>query len=83
MARLFEYNKSERLYLVLGIIAAIINGCCMPVFSLMFSRIMTILVILSGYNAGPQQFEDANDEKNQICLYFFLIGIATIALWGI
>lgn len=43
MGRLFDYNKSERIPFILGILAAIGNGCCFPVFSIFLSDILAVL----------------------------------------
>lgn len=44
MARLFSIGKEERVYLILGLLSAVINGCIFPCFSLFFSDMITLLV---------------------------------------
>ena len=44
MGRLFEYNKDERGYFIIGMIAALCNGCVFPIFSLFLARIIAVLV---------------------------------------
>ncbi|KAM3147561.1 hypothetical protein pb186bvf_000368 [Paramecium bursaria] len=83
MGRLFEYNKDERCYFVIGMIAALCNGCVFPIFSLFLARIIAVLVQLGSSTASDSQFADAQDEANRIGLYFFFIGLASVILWGI
>lgn len=44
MARLFSIGKEERVYLIMGLLSAVINGCVFPCFSLFFSDMITLLV---------------------------------------
>lgn len=44
MPRLFSYGKEERIYLLLGLLSAALNGCVFPCFSLFLSDMITLLV---------------------------------------
>jgi len=44
MGRLFAYNSNERPQFIVGLIAALANGCAFPIFSFFLSRMITILV---------------------------------------
>lgn len=44
MGRLLVYNKDEKVQFIIGIIAALANGCAFPVFSLFLSEMIVVLV---------------------------------------
>lgn len=44
MGRLFKYSKNEIIQLIVGILAAIANGCTFPVFSLFLSEMIVVLI---------------------------------------
>ncbi|NXB08943.1 ABCBB protein, partial [Cnemophilus loriae] len=65
--RILKYNASEWPYLVLGSLAAAVNGAVSPLYALLFSQILGTFSIL-----------DEENQKNQIngvCVLFVLIGV--------
>ena len=44
MIRLFSYNSNERIYLIIGLFSALINGCMFPLFSIFLSDLIAILI---------------------------------------
>ncbi|NWV06037.1 ABCBB protein, partial [Ptilonorhynchus violaceus] len=65
--RILKYNASEWPYLVLGSLAAAVNGAVSPLYSLLFSQILGTFSIL-----------DEENQKNQIngvCVLFVLVGV--------
>ncbi|CAD8092756.1 unnamed protein product [Paramecium primaurelia] len=87
MGRLFTYNQSERLQFIIGILAALANGCTFPLFSLFLSDIITVLA-----QSNPKQYNGTireekmsyvKSEADKNALYFFIIGCAAFLLWAI
>ncbi|NXQ65649.1 ABCBB protein, partial [Quiscalus mexicanus] len=65
--RILKYNASEWPYLVLGSLAAAVNGAVNPLYALLFSQILGTFSIL-----------DEEKQKNQIngvCVLFVLVGV--------
>ncbi|XP_064573874.1 bile salt export pump isoform X3 [Zonotrichia leucophrys gambelii] len=65
--RILKYNASEWPYLVLGSLAAAVNGAVNPLYALLFSQILGTFSIL-----------DEENQKNQIngvCVLFVLVGV--------
>ncbi|NXP59863.1 ABCBB protein, partial [Chloropsis cyanopogon] len=65
--RILKYNASEWPYLVLGSLAAAVNGAVSPLYALLFSQILGTFSIL-----------DEENQKNQIngvCVLFVLVGV--------
>ncbi|NWU79996.1 ABCBB protein, partial [Onychorhynchus coronatus] len=65
--RILKYNASEWPYLVLGSLAAAVNGAVNPLYALLFSQILGTFSIL-----------DEEEQKNQIngvCVLFVLVGV--------
>ncbi|XP_063018132.1 bile salt export pump isoform X1 [Melospiza melodia melodia] len=65
--RILKYNASEWPYLVLGSLAAAVNGAVNPLYALLFSQILGTFSIL-----------DEKNQKNQIngvCVLFVLVGV--------
>ncbi|NWV58764.1 ABCBB protein, partial [Malurus elegans] len=66
-SRILKYNASEWPYLVLGSLAAAVNGAVNPLYALLFSQILGTFSIL-----------DEENQKNQIngvCVLFVLVGV--------
>uniref|UniRef100_A0A8C3Y8S0 Bile salt export pump n=1 Tax=Catharus ustulatus TaxID=91951 RepID=A0A8C3Y8S0_CATUS len=67
--RILKYNASEWPYLVLGSLAAAVNGAVNPLYALLFSQILGTFSIL-----------DEENQKNQIngvCVLFVLVGVVS------
>uniref|UniRef100_A0A8C0VXG4 Bile salt export pump n=1 Tax=Cyanistes caeruleus TaxID=156563 RepID=A0A8C0VXG4_CYACU len=67
--RILKYNASEWPYLVLGSLAAAVNGAVNPLYALLFSQILGTFSIL-----------DEGNQKNQIngvCVLFVLVGVVS------
>ncbi|NWU34612.1 ABCBB protein, partial [Hylia prasina] len=67
--RILKYNVSEWPYLVLGSLAAAVNGAVNPLYALLFSQILGTFSIL-----------DEENQKNQIngvCVLFVLVGVVS------
>eukprot|EP01135_Chromosphaera_perkinsii_P004635 Nk52_evm28s292 gene=Nk52_evmTU28s292 len=41
--RLYEYNKPERMYILIGVVCALGTGCIMPAFAVIFSEMVNVL----------------------------------------
>ncbi|NXF07810.1 ABCBB protein, partial [Smithornis capensis] len=66
-SRILKYNASEWPYLVLGSLAAAVNGAVNPLYALLFSQILGTFSIL-----------DEKEQKTQIngvCVLFVLVGV--------
>lgn len=87
MGRLFNYNKSERIPFILGVLAAMANGCTFPIFSIFLSDMITVLAL-----SNPRDYSDeersekmayVRGEADKNALYFFIIGCCALTLWAI
>uniref|UniRef100_A0AAX7T9E2 Bile salt export pump n=1 Tax=Astatotilapia calliptera TaxID=8154 RepID=A0AAX7T9E2_ASTCA len=67
-ARILKYNTPEWPYMLFGSIGAAINGGVNPVYSLLFSQILTFSV---------QDPVAQRKEINSICLFFVVVGIVS------
>uniref|UniRef100_A0A672TGR9 Bile salt export pump n=1 Tax=Strigops habroptila TaxID=2489341 RepID=A0A672TGR9_STRHB len=66
-ARILKYNASEWPYLVLGSLAAAVNGAVSPLYALLFSQILGTFSILDE--------EEQKAQINGVCLLFVFVGI--------
>uniref|UniRef100_A0A8C6JET0 Bile salt export pump n=1 Tax=Melopsittacus undulatus TaxID=13146 RepID=A0A8C6JET0_MELUD len=67
LTRILKYNASEWPYMVLGSIAAAVNGAVSPLYALLFSQILGTFSILDE--------EEQRTQINGTCLLFVLVGI--------
>jgi ATP-binding cassette subfamily B (MDR/TAP) protein 1 len=85
MSRLFEYNKGERPYLYLGLLAAAGNGCVFPIFSLFLSQMINVLSQLDPRAFAPEEREakqaEVQEKGYRIALWFLIIGLCAMILW--
>ncbi|NXX40239.1 ABCBB protein, partial [Tricholaema leucomelas] len=65
--RILKYNASEWPYMVLGTLAAAVNGAVSPLYALLFSQILGTFSILDA--------EEQSNQINGVCLLFVAIGI--------
>ncbi|KFW86860.1 Bile salt export pump, partial [Manacus vitellinus] len=65
--RILKYNASEWPYLVLGSLAAAMNGAVNPLYALLFSQILGTFSILDE--------EEQNTQINGVCVLFVLVGV--------
>ncbi|NXG48837.1 ABCBB protein, partial [Psilopogon haemacephalus] len=65
--RILKYNASEWPYMVLGTLAAAVNGAVSPLYALLFSQILGTFSILNE--------EEQSNQINVVCLLFVAIGI--------
>uniref|UniRef100_A0A8C5IKI1 Bile salt export pump n=1 Tax=Junco hyemalis TaxID=40217 RepID=A0A8C5IKI1_JUNHY len=65
--RILKYNASEWPYLVLGSLAAAVNGAVNPLYALLFSQILGTFSILDEENQKKQ--------INGVCVLFVLVGV--------
>ncbi|XP_053323209.1 ATP-binding cassette sub-family B member 5-like isoform X2 [Spea bombifrons] len=68
--RLLKLNKSEWPYILLGTLAAIINGAAHPAFSIMFAKIIAIF--------GTNDPEKIRQENNLYAIITVLIGVMSL-----
>ncbi|XP_053323160.1 ATP-binding cassette sub-family B member 5 [Spea bombifrons] len=64
--RLLKLNKSEWPYILVGTIAAMINGCAHPLFSIFFAKIVTLFSI--------EDTQKIRQEANIYCIIFAAVG---------
>ncbi|NWY48411.1 ABCBB protein, partial [Sylvia atricapilla] len=65
--RILKYNASEWPYLVLGSLAAAVNGAVNPLYALLFSQILGTFSILDE--------ENQRNQINGVCVLFVLVGV--------
>uniref|UniRef100_A0A8C4XV51 Bile salt export pump n=1 Tax=Falco tinnunculus TaxID=100819 RepID=A0A8C4XV51_FALTI len=65
--RILKYNASEWPYMVLGSLAAAVNGAVSPLYALLFSQILGTFSILDE--------EERRTQINGVCLLFVFVGI--------
>ncbi|XP_048164919.1 bile salt export pump isoform X3 [Corvus hawaiiensis] len=65
--RILKYNASEWPYLVLGSLAAAVNGAVNPLYALLFSQILGTFSIL--------EEENQKNQINGVCVLFVLVGV--------
>ncbi|NXU10625.1 ABCBB protein, partial [Pardalotus punctatus] len=65
--RILKYNASEWPYLVLGSLAAAVNGAVSPLYALLFSEILGTFSILDE--------EKQKTQINGVCVLFVLVGV--------
>ncbi|NWS10523.1 ABCBB protein, partial [Pachyramphus minor] len=65
--RILKYNASEWPYLVLGSLAAAVNGAVNPLYALLFSQILGTFSILDQ--------EEQKTQINGVCVLFVLVGV--------
>ncbi|NWU07746.1 ABCBB protein, partial [Cephalopterus ornatus] len=65
--RILKYNASEWPYLVLGSLAAAVNGAVNPLYALLFSEILGTFSILDE--------EKQKTQINGVCVLFVLVGV--------
>ncbi|NWH83613.1 ABCBB protein, partial [Aegithalos caudatus] len=65
--RILKYNASEWPYLVLGSVAAAVNGAVNPLYALLFSQILGTFSILDE--------ENQRNQINGVCVLFVLVGV--------
>ncbi|NWS93849.1 ABCBB protein, partial [Mionectes macconnelli] len=65
--RILKYNASEWPYLVLGSLAAAVNGAVSPLYALLFSQILGTFSILDE--------EEQKTQINGVCVLFVLVGV--------
>ncbi|NWI94247.1 ABCBB protein, partial [Pitta sordida] len=65
--RILKYNASEWPYLVLGSLAAAVNGAVNPLYALLFSQILGTFSILDE--------EKQKSQINGVCVLFVLVGV--------
>ncbi|NXA15021.1 ABCBB protein, partial [Sapayoa aenigma] len=65
--RILKYNASEWPYLVLGSLAAAVNGAVSPLYALLFSQILGTFSILDEVKQ--------KDQINGVCVLFVLVGV--------
>lgn len=70
MSKLFILNKPERLWFVLGLLSAAVNGLAFPLVALFLSNMMTILL--------DYKDPDFRYKSNLYCLWFVIIGAAAL-----
>uniref|UniRef100_A0A7N6BKU6 Bile salt export pump n=1 Tax=Anabas testudineus TaxID=64144 RepID=A0A7N6BKU6_ANATE len=68
VARILKYNLPEWPYMLFGSVGAAINGGVNPVYSLLFSQILTFSV------TDP---EAQRKEIDSICLFFVMVGVVS------
>ncbi|XP_072788318.1 bile salt export pump isoform X2 [Taeniopygia guttata] len=68
--RILKYNASEWPYLVLGSLAAAVNGAVNPLYALLFSQILGTFSILDEENQKKQ--------INGVCVLFVLVGVLSL-----
>mgnify|MGYP001807954236 CR=1 FL=1 len=87
MGRLFSYNKSERIQFLLGVLAAMANGCTFPIFSIFLSDMITVLALSNPRNYNDDERSEkmayVREEADKNALYFFIIGCCALILWTI
>ncbi|CAD8161006.1 unnamed protein product [Paramecium pentaurelia] len=87
MGRLFSYNKSERFQFLLGVLAAMANGCTFPIFSIFLSDMITVLALSNPKNYNDEERSEkmafVRGEADKNALYFFIIGCCALTLWTI
>jgi ATP-binding cassette subfamily B (MDR/TAP) protein 1 len=76
--RLFQYNKPDVCIMLIGMLAALINGCIFPVFSLFLARMIEVLTYLQ-LKFGDKSQQDANMQA----LVFFILGIGAFILGSV
>ncbi|NXN07396.1 ABCBB protein, partial [Indicator maculatus] len=64
--RILKYNASEWPYMVVGSLAAAVNGAVNPLYALLFSQILGTFSILDE--------EEQRNQINGVCLLFVIIG---------
>uniref|UniRef100_A0A803VLQ5 Bile salt export pump n=1 Tax=Ficedula albicollis TaxID=59894 RepID=A0A803VLQ5_FICAL len=67
--RILKYNASEWPYLVLGSLAAAVNGAVNPLYALLFSQILGTFSILDE--------EKQRNQINGVCVLFVLVGVVS------
>mmetsp|Transcript_5871 Transcript_5871/g.7099 ORF Transcript_5871/g.7099 Transcript_5871/m.7099 type:complete len:1334 (+) Transcript_5871:380-4381(+) len=67
MKRLFEFSRPESVYYLPGILGAAFNGAQMPIFALLFAKIIVVFYIPSA--------EEMLDEATKYALMFVGLGI--------
>lgn len=68
--RLFQYNRPDMCLMFAGMVAALLNGCIFPVFSLFLAKMIEVLTYL-------QLGGSSQAEANTQALVFFLLAIAS------
>uniref|UniRef100_A0A803WDY0 Bile salt export pump n=1 Tax=Ficedula albicollis TaxID=59894 RepID=A0A803WDY0_FICAL len=63
--RILKYNASEWPYLVLGSLAAAVNGAVNPLYALLFSQILGVC------------YEKQRNQINGVCVLFVLVGVVS------
>lgn len=66
MLRLMAYNSPEWLYLIIGILAAVVNGAVMPIFGIVFGEILGVV--------GYEDSQEARDASVYYAGIFIIIG---------
>jgi ATP-binding cassette subfamily B (MDR/TAP) protein 1 len=68
MIRVLKLNKPELVYILIGLLGCIVNGCINPAFSVLFGKITVVFTI-----CDPEQ------QKKEIIFYVIaFVGIGVI-----
>ncbi|CAD8206584.1 unnamed protein product [Paramecium octaurelia] len=67
IGRLFTYNSEEKIQFVIGILAALANGCIFPIFSLFLGDMITVLVESNPSFADYQCHMTYNNPSKDLC----------------
>eukprot|EP01107_Rhizomastix_libera_P017209 TRINITY_DN786_c0_g1_i5.p1 TRINITY_DN786_c0_g1~~TRINITY_DN786_c0_g1_i5.p1 ORF type:complete len:1335 (+),score=441.92 TRINITY_DN786_c0_g1_i5:243-4007(+) len=71
LLRTFKFIKPNAHLLIFGSIVALMNGAVMPIFALVFTKVLTLLMQVG---VGTQEFQDDTNKKIDLwCMGFFLI----------
>jgi len=70
LARLWQYNKAEWAYMLLGVIGAVIVGALAPSEGILFAQLTANFFELTS--------EEMREENPRLCFYFLILGVASL-----